>query len=301
MKSKTYLYLGILAVLLIAAYFLTTDRGEKTSSYKLTETKLFDLDSAKVDKIEIKTSTGDLVLSKASGEWRVEQPFNYRTVSASVEGLVSNLKNMKLESIVSTNPGKKETYGFKEPNQAEVTVFEGGVQKGKFMLGGTSAGSASYVKKMDSDNIYIADNVDRNAFVKTSPDEWRDKNIITIPKQAINSVQYKSKEETFLVKRDSTGKYFIGKDSVGKSFDGVLNLLQKMDATGFKDTTLSPQTDFSEVIDIDWGNKTQLKFLKLETTPVKYLLVVSDDKQMYELDESYAKNLLKTKKEVLSN
>ena len=90
MKSKTFLYLGILVVLLVAAYFLTTDRGEKTASYKLTENKLFEVDSAKVDKIEIKNKDGDVVLEKCTGEWRVTEPYNYKTITVLVENIVSD-------------------------------------------------------------------------------------------------------------------------------------------------------------------------------------------------------------------
>ncbi|HMS64752.1 MAG TPA: hypothetical protein PKD83_05795 [Ignavibacteria bacterium] len=53
------------------------------------------------------------------------------------------------------------------------------------------------------------------------------------------------------------------------------------------------------MVNIDWGNKTQMKFIKTETTPVKYYLKVEGDKQVYELDEAYAKNLLKSKKDIL--
>jgi hypothetical protein len=299
MKSKTFLYLGIFAVLALAAYYLTTDRGEKTSSYKLSESKLFELDSVKVDKIEIKDTKGNLVISKSTGDWRVVEPYNYRTINSTVESMVSGLKNMKLESIVSTNPSKKDTYGFKDSEQAEITVYESGIQKGKFLLGNTSAGTSSYIKKMDSDNIYIADNLDRNAFIKSSLDEWRDKNIISIPKEAIGSVIYESDAETFLAKKDSTGKFYIGQDTVGTAFDGILTTLRKFDTNGFKDTTLSPETKFNDVIKVDWGNKTEIRFLKLDTNPVKYLVQVSDDKQIYEVDEAAAKNLLKTKKEIL--
>ncbi|MDQ3021115.1 MAG: DUF4340 domain-containing protein [Bacteroidota bacterium] len=299
MKSKTYLYLGIFAVLVIAAYYLTTDREEKTSSYKLSETKLFELDSVKVDKIEIKDSRANLVISKTSGDWRVVEPYDYRTVNSAVESMVSNLKNMKLESIVSANPNKKETYGFKDSEQAEISVYEGGILKGKFLLGNNSAASSSYIKKLDSDNIYIADNLDRNFFVKPTLDEWRDKNIVSIPKEGINAVEFVAGAETFMVKKDSTGKFFIGPDTVGAAFDGILNLLGKFETTGFKDTTLAPQTEFDEVIKVDWGNKSDLNFLKLDGSPVKYLVQVSGDKQVYEVDEAAAKNLLKTKKEIL--
>ncbi|MEP7146282.1 MAG: DUF4340 domain-containing protein [bacterium] len=298
MKSKTYLYLGILAVLLIAAYFLTSDRGEKTASYKLTEKKLFEIDSGKVDKIEIKNKGENLLLSKASGDWRIEQPFQYRTVSSNVEALVSGLKNLKLESIVSTNPAKKDTYGFNDMDQAEVTVYESGVQKGKFLLGKTASGSASYIKKMDSDNIYLGEGIDRNIFIKPNVNDWKDKNIVSIPKQSINSVQVISEGETYTAIRDSSGKYFIDQDSAGKNFDIILNTLQKFDASGFRDTLISDQSDFTATVIVDNGNKSEFRFLKLDTTPVKYLLKVSGDLQVYKLDEVNAKNVFKTKKEI---
>lgn len=51
---------------------------------------------------------------------------------------------------------------------------------------------------------------------------------------------------------------------------------------GFKDTTLSESTAFTDAVKIDWGNITELKFLKLETTPVKYLMQIPGDNQIYE-------------------
>ena len=301
MKSKTFLYLGIFAVLLIAAYFLTTDRGDKTSSYKLTEKKLFDLDSAKVDKIEVKHSGGNLILSKSTGEWRVDAPFQYRTVSANVENIVGGLKNLKIESIVSTNPAKKDTYGFTDADQAEVSVYEAGALKGKFILGKTAQGGGvlTYIKKIDSDNIYLADGLDRNNVVKLDLNEWKDKNIVAIPKPSVNSIEFISAGETFTVSKDSAGKFSIGSDTVGTAFDGILNLLQKFETNSFKDTTLSDQTNFTERIIVNGAEKTQLNFLKLDSAPPKYLLQIPGESQIFVLDEGYAKNLLKTKKEIL--
>lgn len=299
MKSKTYLYLGILAVLLVAAYFLTTDSGEKTTSYKLPDTKLFELDSVKVDKIEIVNKDGKVVLEKTSGEWRVVEPYNYKIAATLAENAVSGLKNMKLESIISTNPEKKDMYGLSETDQAEVTVYESGVPKGKFLLGKSSAGTSSYVKKPDSDNIYIADKLNMHDLVKAELNDWRDRGIISIPKEAINSVQYISGGETFLVSKDTTGKFFIGKDSVSGTFEGILNTLQKLETNNFKDSTITDFTGFNEAIVIDWGTKTELKFLKLDSAPVKYLLKVSGNDQIFLLEESNAKNILKTQKEIL--
>ena len=300
MKSnKTILYLVIFASLVVAAYFVTSDSGDKTSSYELKEKKLYTLDSAKTDKIEIKYSQGDLVLSKATGEWRATSPFEYNVTPALVDKIVSSLKNFNLESIITTNPDKKETYGFKDSEQAVISVYESGVLKGTFILGGAAAGTSSYIKKADSDNIYIADGIDRADFIKPAINEWRDKNIVSIPKHAVNSIEFASPEETFIVLRDETGKYNIGSDSVGAAFDGVLNLLENFQTTDFKDTLLADDSKFSNLVNIDWGNKSNMKFLKTETTPVVYYLKVDGDKQVYELEEGFAKNLLKSKKDIL--
>lgn len=301
MKSKTILYLVVFIVLAAAAYFLTSDRGEKTSSYKLAETKLFEIDSAKVDKIEIKNIKGDLVLSKASGEWKIESPYQYRTVSANVEAIVSGLKNLKIESLVSTNPEKKDTYGFTDDNKSEVSVYESGVLKGKFIVGGAApgGGTSSYIKKPDSENVYLADGIDKNNYFKTDINDWKDKSIISIPQQAVNSIEFSSGGENFTVAKDANGKFSIRSDTVSLVFPGILNALQNFQTTGFKDTTLTDQTAFTEKVVVDWGTKTRINFLKLNSTPVKYLVMVQGDPQIYELDETVATSVLKKKSEIL--
>ena len=300
MKSKTLLYLVVFIVLAVAAYFLTSDRGEKTTSYDLSETRFFEIDSAKVDKIEIKNIKGDVVLSKATGEWRIESPFQYRTVSSYVEGIVSGLKNLKIESIVSTNPEKKDTYGFTDDNQSEVSVYENGVLKGKFIVGSAAPGGiSSYIKKPDSETVYLADGIDKNNYFRTDISEWKDKNIISIPQQGINSIEFNTGGENFTVAKNAEGKFAIGSDTVSVVFSGILNALQNYQTKGFSDTTLTDQTAFTDKVIVDWGTKTQINFLKIDSDPVKYLVLIPGDQQIYELDDITAKTVLKSKKEIL--
>lgn len=298
MKGKTLAYLGVLVALAVIAYFVTTDKGEKTASYKLGDESFFTVDSAMVDRIEIKTKDGNLVLVKNSGKWEITEPFRYKTVSTLVENAVSNLKNFKLESLVSTNPAKHESFGFTDLEKAEITVFENGAVKGKFLLGNPSASNASYVKRPDSDNIYIADNVDRYVFVKPTLNDWRDKSIVSIPKESIQSMDFMLSSDQYSVSRDTSGAFLLGGDPLGKTFDGVLNIFQKMEASEFKDTTLAPETAFTDVVRINHGSTTELRFLKLNTSPVKYLMQVTGDTQVYMFDEGYVKNIFKTKSEL---
>jgi hypothetical protein len=299
MKSKNILYLVILIALAVIAYFVTTDRGEKTTSYKVGDKKFFEIDSAKVDRLEIKTKDGNLVLVKANGTWAIVEPFRYKTVSALVENAISNLKSMEIESLVSSNPEKQESFGFGITDKAEVTVFEDGKQKAKILLGNPSASNSAYVKRVDSDNIYIADNIDRFNFVKPKLDDWRDRVIVSIPKESIKSIDFNVQGEKFAAVKNEQGTFVIGTDSVGRAFDGILNLLQKMEATEFKDTTLAEGTAFTDVVRADWGNVTEFRFLKLNTTPVKYLLQIPGDNQIYEFEEGYVQNILKKRSELI--
>lgn len=299
MKSKNILYLAILIALGLIAYFVTTDRGEKTSSYKIGDKKFFTIDSAKVDRLEIGTKDGKLVLVKSDGKWTITEPFKYRTVSALVENAVSNLARMEIESLVSTNPEKQESFGFGPTDKAVIKVFEDGKEKAAFLLGNPSASNTAYVKKEDSNEIYIADNLDRFNFVKPRLDDWRDRIVIKIPKESMKSFEFNTQNEAFTVAKDENGVFRIGADSVGKTFDGVLNIFQNMEATEFKDTTLSEGTAFTDIVKVDWGNQTEFRFLKINSTPVKYLLQIPGDPQIYQFEEGYVNNIMKKKSEFL--
>lgn len=299
MKNKNILYLAILVALGLIAYFITSDKGEKTSSYKIGDKKFFTVDSAKVDRLEIKTKDGNLVLTRTDGKWTISEPFRYKTVSSLVENAVSNLTRMEIESLVSTNPDKQESFGFGSADLAEVTVFEEGKQKGKFLLGNPSATNSAYVKKPESNEIYIADNMDRFNFVKPKLDDWRDRIIINIPKESIKSIEFNSQGENFAAVKDENGVFRIGADSVGKNFDGLLNILARMEATEFTDTTLSAETAFTDILKVDWGNQTEFRFLKINSTPAKYYMQIPGDSQIYSFEDGYLTNIFKKKSEFI--
>ncbi len=300
MNSKTLLYLIVFIVLGSIAYFVTREPGEKTTSYKIGDKAFFDIDSASVDRLEIKTKDGNLVLIKADGKWTITEPFKYKTVSALVENAISNLKEMKISSLVSSNPEKHDAFGFHEGESALITVFQNGKKVGTMLLGNPAASNSSYVKRVDSDEIYIADNMDRFNFVKPTLNDWRDKIIISIPKESVQSVDFNTTMDKYTVAKDESGIFRIGSDSVGKTFDAMLSIFNKMEATEFKDTVLSAETNFNEIIKVNWdGKSTEFKFLKTEAVPPKYLMQIPGDPQIYQFEDGYLTNLVKKKSEMI--
>jgi hypothetical protein len=133
-KKKTYILAGIFIVLILVV-ILISDRGEKTTSGKNIEKQFFAVDSLTVDKVELEKAGKKTTLVKAGYEWRLSEPVNYSVHPGFVQALISDLKNYKLDQIVSTNAENKVFYGFNDTNTIKVTVYQNGVSGGSMLIG----------------------------------------------------------------------------------------------------------------------------------------------------------------------
>ena len=303
MKSnKTYILAAVFVLLAILAYFLTAERGEKTSTYKLSEKQFFKTDSATIDKLILEKNGKKVTIGKVGPEWKVMEPADYPVLKQFIGPVLSDLKNYKLESKVSDNPANKDKFGFNDTNVAKLTVFQGGNQIGIMLIGGISTGaSQTFVKRPDSDDIFLASGFLRSNFVKENfVNDWRDKLIVSIPKGSIKSVEFISSTENYKIFIDSTGKYISGRDSVKTEvFDGVLNMFQNLNTQNYIDSAYNV-SKFDQTIRINADKLYELNFLKLGTEAnSKYLLKVSDMKQLFEVDENYLKIAFKPKKDII--
>jgi hypothetical protein len=302
-NNKNLLLIVILMVLAIAAYFLTTERGEKTSTYKLEE-KLFIADSSAVDKFEIEYRGKKITIEKKGINWMLTSPAEYLAYQPSVANALSTLKNYKISSKLSDNPGNKDRYGFNDTNYTRINVYQGGNSIGQIMVGNAGSGaSQSYIKRADGNEIFLADDFLWNNIVKNDLNEWRDKLIIAIPKASVKSIDFLTPTENYTLTADSTGKYWVGKDSaVSTVTEGIANILSNLNTQGFKDTLLTDASKFIYTAKVNWNNAvTEIKLAKEEENPSnqKYLMVVSGVNQVFEVDENYLRGLFKSRKEML--
>ncbi|MFA5405682.1 MAG: DUF4340 domain-containing protein [Ignavibacteria bacterium] len=300
--NKTIILAVVFIILAVIAYFLTTDRGEKTATYKL-EKKLFAVDSASIDKLEIEQKALKVTLVKAGFEWKISQPVDYTAYQQFVSAVLSDLKKYKLESKVSDNPNNKDKFGFNDTNVVKVTVYQGGNIIGTILVGNTSSGPAqTFIKRPESNEIFLANDFLRSNFVKDNgPNDWRDKLIYSIPKGNIKSVEFISSSDNYKIEKDSAGFYRSGKDSVNNTVaDGVFNVFQNFNTIGFKDSTISENVKFDYTIKIDADKAYVISFLRTgEGDNPKYILKVSDKKQLFEVDGNFLKMVFKGKKEML--
>jgi hypothetical protein len=302
MKSnKTYYLLVIFVVLLLVAWYVTSDRGEKTSTDVKFEKQFFQIDSASVDKIELLWNGKKTTLVKPAAEWRLIEPVDYQANQQFAGMLLSDLKRYKVDSRVSSNIESHNKYGFGDTNEIRVTVFQKGASVGTILVGNLATGpNQTYIKKLDDKDVFLGDGILRNNFARTDQ-QWRILQMVSIPKETIKSIEFITEKENYIIEKDTLGKFFIGKDSVDNNIcTGILNLLNDFNTQGFKDSTLGPDTKFSKIIKIKGFKNYEIDFYKVDTSEnSKYYIKISDIKQLFEVDKNFLTVIFKTKKEML--
>lgn len=300
-KNRLYLLAGVLVVLVLAAYFLT--KSDKRSSTGDTTEKLYEFDSAAVDRLEITQDGRKITISKVNGEWKLTDPIEYRVNQEFVNAALSDLKNYRLLSLVSENPENKDQFGFGDSAKVVFSVFQSGNLTGTIEIGKVpDAPNQTYIKAADDDKIYLAYNFLRNNFVRPSLESWRDLQIISIPSNTVKSIEYTSGGSTYRLTKDSTGTFLVdGAPADSTTASQILSVLQDFNTQSFKDTTLGAQTQYTDRVRVNWGeNYTDLNFLKQgDSTMVNYMLKIPGNNAVFYFNEALAKNILKTKSELL--
>lgn len=291
----------VLAVLLVIVVLLNTEIFNKSATYKLDE-QFFKIDSALVDKLIFEQKGKRIVLEKTF-EWRVTEPVNYKANDINVNYAISDLKNYKIISLQADNLSRKEKFGFNDTSEVKVTVFQKGQELGSFIVGGQGPGHPQvYIRKVDGNEIYLADGILHYNFVKPSFNDWRDLSIIKIPKGSIKSLEFISKDGSFILEKDTaTSKFTHGKDSINTTIlEGVLNMLNDFNTQSFKDSVLGPDVKFDFTLRVVWDKVTNINFLKYgDTENPRYIIKVDGIDQLFDVDKNFALNLMKTKKDLI--
>jgi len=300
-KNNIYIYGLVLVALLVISYLVMRDTSGEKKTLKLAE-KLFPVDSVAVDKLEIERNGKKVIIERKGNVWNVTSPVLYMANQLFVTNAISNLKNYKISSIVSDNPGNKNFYGFNDTNVTKFSVYQNGTLSGLILIGNASTGaSQTYIKKDGANEIYLAESFLYNNFVKIDQTEWRDKTIIAIPKGSIKSIDFYADKEKYTAVQDTTGKFYVGKDTVSTAvFDGILNMLSNFNTQNFKDTTIAADIKTSYEAKVFATKETSFKFIKYGADDSKkFLMQVSGVNQIFEVDDNFVKMFIKPRKEVL--
>ena len=295
MKRSTLLLAGILVVLILIAFLLLQKPGEQSSSASTGEF-LARVDSLAVDKIHLQSPTFNVVLEKQGVEWYLRNPLSFRADQSNVAQLLHQAKSLEVKNVVSGNPEKQSLFQV-DSTGTQVTLFEGENETASFILGKTGPTfSETYARRKGSNEVVLVSNIMNYAFTR-SIKEWRDRSIVSIPKETIKQLTYQFGDTTFTMEfRDSL--WFVGDDPAqGSVVERVLSSLTGFQGDDFIDT---PPASLPRVSAMLSFAGTQLVFYHVKEGD-KYMVRSSLYPQWYDVSSWSANQVLKRKKEIVKS
>ncbi len=293
MKRNTVTLVALVVILLVAAYLVMQKPGEQSASGL--GTPLLHIDSVAVDKLEIRSPKGSVVLVKQGSDWYLKEPIDYKAEQASVGALIHELKNLTIKNVVSNKPDKFAVFQVDTASGTHFSVYQNGTRTDSLIVGKMgSTYTEMYIRRLPSHDVDAVDGALQYQ-VNRQPKEWRDKTIIKVPKESIKDIRYQYGDTTFaLAFQDSAWK--IGNNVVKtEDVNGILGWLSNLQADDFIDTTLHPAPRLTCVI--SFGDN-QLRFARL-TKLNKYAVQVSSSPQWFVVEDWKAASILKRKKDLL--
>ncbi len=266
-NKRIPLLIGLLVLLVIIAYAT----GTFDAATSTVDVPAIEIEAGGIDEIEVNSPEFSIRVQKMNGIWQVLEPIAWMADSVSINSFARNLADLKLESVVSTNPERYSRYGV-DSTASVVTVTSGeDVQK----LTISSKGSdfmTTYIRLEDDERVFIAR---PRISIPTDADRWRDKMIAMIPSQILTAVNVTTPDNTFsLSKGDSGWRLSLdGRETAADSaaVDRYLRNFNRFRADGFISTV--PEEDSVEYVVelvLSTGESLTFAFKELDTELALY-------------------------------
>ena len=291
MKRNTLILGGVLLLLIAIALLLMQRPGEQSTTGAEGQL-LVEIDSAKVDKLEINSSTGKVILEKRGIEWFLHSPIEYRADQSNVNSLIGQAKNLRVKATVSSNPEKQSLFQV-DSTGTIVKVYEKGSEKVSFIVGKMGPTfSETYMRLSNSNDVHLIEGSLSYTFSRPVKD-WRDRTIANVPHESITNIVYQYGDTTFALSHKDT-LWMIGKDGAKESeVNSLLSSLSNFTADNFIDTPPSPAPKFRTTI--LYGG-ILLRFAEVKDQS-KFVVQSSTSPQLFEVPQWRANQMLKRRKD----
>ncbi len=258
MKSKIILSV-LFIVLLIIAVLVLQDPSEQTKTMGEKD-YLEKLDSAKIDKLEIMTDLGHIVLQKEGDRWQMIEPVDYPADMQRVTRTISMLADMTKKALVSENPEKRSIYQVDSTGK-RVKVYEGGQQKIDLFIGKFgNTPRETYVREVDKDEVLLVDGA-LSLMLKAAVKDWRDRAVIHTAEQEIEQIKYQYRDDSFTLARQDTSWTIDGLPADNTKVDNLLREIANFKTDFFLSKGEKEDANLTATVTVD---STQLTFYRVD-------------------------------------
>jgi hypothetical protein len=297
MSKGTWVLVGVLAALAVAVYVVMQRTGEMNAS-ATPDKMLVSIDSAAASRIEVTSPTMHVLLERGPSGWMMVQPAGGPADAERVAQFLSSAGKIELVSTASTNPQKHGLFNV-DSNGVRFLVATERKDTVSFIIGKAQPGATSmrdvqfFARKAGADNVWLTRTYLGYAF-SYSPDLWRDRKILAVPRETIDRIDYTYGDTTFAVVRQDSS-WLIGTARANSGLmTSITGTLANLQASGFADTVLGPLPKPAAIMSVLGKTLTFYPF-KNESK----IVTVSDKPNRFVVPDWTTADLLKRKKELL--
>jgi hypothetical protein len=213
------------AVLLTEGVF-SSGMNKTVNDLRVRDLMAFKLDDVK--KLTIAHDNGQSVEIERDGEnWKIVKPTPYPADDTTVRMALSTLVNARASDFVADAPGNVNQYGLEKPHLTATVILKNGEQQ-SMLFGFKQNGegkSGIYVRRGERAPIYAVAEYVMSSLDK-SPLDFRDKTIVKVDPESVDTVKVKTSDGEFTLKRHPVGKWdvIVG----GKTSEGDVPVVERM-------------------------------------------------------------------------
>jgi hypothetical protein len=231
MKPKGLLVaVALLAVLGGLTWWSNKKQAAASKATADTTTKILTIPGDQVQDILVKKPTGAVELSRLSGNtWQMTQPEKLPGDVDAASAMVTTLGTLTADSVVDAKATDLEPYGLAKP-ALDVHVVQKNGKSDDLLIGDeTPTGSGNYAKLANDARVFtIASNV--RTTIDKSPNDLRDKRLLTFDPDKITRVDLQAKNETIEFGKNNANDWQILKPrplrADGSQVDTLINALK---------------------------------------------------------------------------
>ncbi|MFC1533331.1 DUF4340 domain-containing protein [Thermodesulfobacteriota bacterium] len=187
----------ILAVVILSLVLYLVFREQDSTHYRLPE--ISKIPQSEISKIEIVKPKETIVLSKTDDSWLIG-PEGYSANTYNIKSMLEFIEYPVLTAMVSESKNY-ERYGLGKEKRIIINAYSDSSKRREITLGNSTSGFLqTYILYEKDHRVYHARKNQRILFDK-SVDEFRDKKVLTFPKDEINKIHIIKGEKTILLSR----------------------------------------------------------------------------------------------------
>jgi hypothetical protein len=302
--AGTIIALIVFIILLASVHLFDKEKHKETKVEKVFPS----INVEEITSIRMKSGGQEFVLEKGDEGWfLLVDSKKLKADKDIVDDLIKNVKDMEVEKLVTTDSGKLKDYGI-VTSDTEFSVKTKNAEYPLIIGDQSPIGSGVYVYDLGEGRVLIVKDKYLRVFMKKSPEDLRNRKILTLDKESVSSIVFKvGGFSADLMKENGKWVEVMNLDRIAadqKKINDIIDSYAEMKTDGFPDD--SPLDldkyglgDPTTEIKFYMGGKEVAVLFGNRKDEENYYVKLSNAVPVYSVSKKYFKMLPKNNDEVL--